>query len=694
MFSRFGTSGNEILDQFISKNKLKWIPYNKLKNIKHLDEGGFSTIYKAKYNGIEIVLKYFNYFNNSDKNLNEFLNEWEIIYYPYEVINIFGFTKNPNTLSYMLIMEYMNKGNLRGCLTEIANNWEQKLYILYKIIRGINNIHKEDHIHYNFHDGSYQSIKSILKKDEICGVLPFIAPEVLRGKPYTQTSDIYSFSMIMWEFTSGIPPFNNRSHDFQLALSICKGERPEIIEEIPQYYIDLMKKCWDDNPLKRPTSSEILDIIEKWVILSDKMKIEGIDKELKRDIMEFINAPIENKNFVTESHPQAYYTSRLLNFTEMTAETYFQNSQNELKENRTELIELQQNKFQFEQDIQKLKLDLAIQIKEFAEKENTLQTKITYLQDEIYEKQALANDLSKQLEQNKLNNKQVQIQLSQLEQEKTNLQEKLTQQIEQAKIDLHDMMIGIRQEQRLTTKNEAKLVKLQAKLIKLQKEIDQLEQKLNKEEEIKNELAQALQVKEDKIEELEQKLINLDNVRINKLSDKREELDEIEKKLLNKLSSGGNTKELHQEKKAKEKEIIEIKKDQLDTSASYDNNRKKTVNCKITINNLKAIMACLKARHNSDLPNFNKEYNSLMNIVQKNKELQVILMISSILRLNSINLDKYNIFKIVTNSQEGTRAQLNLSMMAEDINSLRKNLDELKSELKQEKEKLKNLAAH
>ncbi|GET04918.1 kinase-like domain-containing protein [Rhizophagus clarus] len=105
-------------------------------------------------------------------------------------------------------------------------------------------------------------------------------------------------------------------------------------------------------------------------------------------------------------------------------------------------------------------------------------------------------------------------------------------------------------------------------------------------------------------------------------------------------------------------------------------------------------MACLKARHNSDLPNFNKEYNSLMNIVQKNKELQVILMISSILRLNSINLDKYNIFKIVTNSQEGTRAQLNLSMMAEDINSLRKNLDELKSELKQEKEKLKNLAAH
>ncbi|CAG8778674.1 18682_t:CDS:1, partial [Rhizophagus irregularis] len=32
--------------------------------------------------------------------------------------------------------------------------------------------------------------------------------------------------------------------------------------------------------------------------------------------MEFINAPIgHNNNLATESHPQAYYTSRLLSFT-------------------------------------------------------------------------------------------------------------------------------------------------------------------------------------------------------------------------------------------------------------------------------------------------------------------------------------------------------------------------------------------
>ncbi|GBC18371.1 kinase-like domain-containing protein [Rhizophagus irregularis DAOM 181602=DAOM 197198] len=234
----------------------------------------------------------------------------------------------------MAVMDYANKGNLRGNLTRIVkNNWIQRLYMLYEIISGLNDIHKQNLIHCDLHDGNIlnhnentdkiyisdlglcQPAKSFLKKYDIYGVIPFMAPEVLRGKSYTRASDIYSFSMIMWEFTSGVPPFNNRAHDLQLSLSICKGERPEIIENTPQCYVDLMKKCWNEDPLKRPSTEVVLDIIEKWVLLPEEMKIEDIDKELKCNIIEFINAPIGHKNLATESHPQACYTSRLLDFT-------------------------------------------------------------------------------------------------------------------------------------------------------------------------------------------------------------------------------------------------------------------------------------------------------------------------------------------------------------------------------------------
>ncbi|CAB4408445.1 unnamed protein product [Rhizophagus irregularis] len=118
----------------------------------------------------------------------------------------------------------------------------------------------------------------------------------------------------MWEFTSGVSPFHDKAHDFQLSLSICKGERPEIMENTPQCYIDLIKKCWNEDPLKRPSALEVKNIIGNWIFLPNGTKIEDINEELLRIIVEFRKAPFMNGNF-TKTHPQAYYTSRLFDFT-------------------------------------------------------------------------------------------------------------------------------------------------------------------------------------------------------------------------------------------------------------------------------------------------------------------------------------------------------------------------------------------
>src|SRR5436305_9658755 len=103
-----------------------------------------------------------------------------------------------------------------------------------------------------------------------------MAPEVLRGKPYTSVSDIYSFVMIMWEFTSGISPFDDRAHDHHLSLGICKGERPEIIKNTPKCYMDLMKQCWDPEPSKRPTVKILENTIFEWLSYFNNYKlVEG-----------------------------------------------------------------------------------------------------------------------------------------------------------------------------------------------------------------------------------------------------------------------------------------------------------------------------------------------------------------------------------------------------------------------------------
>src|SRR4051794_28501227 len=72
-----------------------------------------------------------------------------------KIICFYGFTKNSDTLKYMVVMDYANKGNLRENLTSIIErNWKQKLYMLYGIISGLKKIHDQNLIHCDFHDGN------------------------------------------------------------------------------------------------------------------------------------------------------------------------------------------------------------------------------------------------------------------------------------------------------------------------------------------------------------------------------------------------------------------------------------------------------------------------------------------------------------------------------------------------------------
>jgi hypothetical protein len=78
------------MDEFILKNYLKWIPYNRFKNVEYLDKGGFSTIYKAIWldNNNDVVLKYC---SNLNENLNEFLYIYIFILFIITYTNILLF---------------------------------------------------------------------------------------------------------------------------------------------------------------------------------------------------------------------------------------------------------------------------------------------------------------------------------------------------------------------------------------------------------------------------------------------------------------------------------------------------------------------------------------------------------------------------------------------------------------------------
>src|SRR4030095_8910960 len=163
-------------------------------------------------------------------------------------------------------------------------------------------IHKKNYIHHDLHSGnifSYHGSWSVIGDLGLCqrlnekvhlnkifGVIPYLAPEVLLKKPYTKKSDIYSFGMIMWEFTTGKKPFHDRPHNSSLILDILKGERPQITDDTPEFYADLMKRCWDHNPENRPTANEIEVCLGKYYDYLTEEKSKTISlAEAKRQEM-------------------------------------------------------------------------------------------------------------------------------------------------------------------------------------------------------------------------------------------------------------------------------------------------------------------------------------------------------------------------------------------------------------------------
>ncbi|CAG8729504.1 15310_t:CDS:2, partial [Racocetra fulgida] len=342
------SSGNIEIDELIRECQLntqrpdyivEWMPYESFGDIKYKTKGGCSSIYNAiwkdgrfdmwdkqnrqlKRAGTQhVILKRLDHSNGLNKKwIIEFRSHLNFMNKIAYVVRCHGITLDPNTQDFMLALNLM-ECSLREYL--LQNNkyilWEQRIRIVYDIAYALNMMHQLDTIHRDLHSGNilqtrfskwwfisdfglYGSITQ--EQGGVYGNLPYIAPEILNGKPATKESDIYSFAMLMWEILSGIPPFQSRNHDFSLAYDILEGIRPPINESTPYWYTKLMKQCWDAIPENRPNTNTILNEI--------RMQLRIIyQNELKNNnpIQIAINnsGNIENQTYSPESTVNKIY---------------------------------------------------------------------------------------------------------------------------------------------------------------------------------------------------------------------------------------------------------------------------------------------------------------------------------------------------------------------------------------------------
>ncbi|KAJ9154279.1 hypothetical protein P3X46_027632 [Hevea brasiliensis] len=94
------------------------------------------------------------------------------------------------------------------------------------------------------------------------GTLGYMAPEVLDGKPYNRSCDVYSFGICLWEIYCCDMPYPDLSFADVSSAVVGQNLRPEIPRCCPSSLATIMRKCWDANAEKRPEMAVVVRMLE------------------------------------------------------------------------------------------------------------------------------------------------------------------------------------------------------------------------------------------------------------------------------------------------------------------------------------------------------------------------------------------------------------------------------------------------
>jgi len=255
---------------------------------EEIGKGGFGTVFKADYLGIDVAVKQISADGTQD--------DMEEIFIRREIA-ILKSCRHPNLVAFLgvveqqnsnegvqIVLEFLSGGDLGKFLLDNPNpiSYFTRICMSLDVACGMAYLHARNIIFRDIKSenlllddsgrvkicdfGFARSISNTVRPKTRCGTDEFMAPEIILGIEYDQSADVFSYGMLLFEIMTRrdvgklIPraPENGfRVNESQL--------RSQIDKDCPKHFIELGLLCIRWDPKKRPTFAHIIEFLKKLV---------------------------------------------------------------------------------------------------------------------------------------------------------------------------------------------------------------------------------------------------------------------------------------------------------------------------------------------------------------------------------------------------------------------------------------------